>query len=150
MKIRNYQPHDFEAVIRLIQLNTPTYFAAEEEADLRHYLHHELDLYFVAEEADQVVGAGGINRGFDEGKTARLSWDFVDPEHQSQGIGGAITQHRLGLLRQEPGVEKVVVRTTQLVYRFYEKQGLTLRYQEKDYWAPGFDLYLLELSLTKS
>jgi len=144
MKIRNYQPNDFEAVIRLIQLNTPTYFAAEEEADLRHYLHHELDLYFVAEEASTVVGAGGINRGFDEGKTARISWDFVHPEYHGRGIGGALTQHRIALLQQEPGLEKIIVRTTQLVYRFYEKQGFQLVKQEKNFWSPGFDLYQME------
>lgn len=147
IEIRDYQPNDFEAVIQLIQLNTPTYFAAEEEADLRHYLHHELDLYFVAQQAGEVVGAGGINRGFDEGKTARLSWDFVHPNYQSQGIGKTLTQHRLDLLQQEPGLEKVVVRTTQLVYGFYEKNGFRLVLQRSDFWAPGLDLYQLEQSV---
>jgi hypothetical protein len=40
-----------------------------------------------------------------------------------------------------------MVRTTQLVYPFYQKAGFTLDKVEQDYWANGFDLYQMMLQL---
>ncbi|EMR01507.1 hypothetical protein ADICEAN_03364 [Cesiribacter andamanensis AMV16] len=48
------------------------------------------------------------------------------------------------MLRQHPEVATIVVRTSQLVYRFYEKGGFTLKEVVQEYWAPGFDLYYME------
>ncbi|HEU4496484.1 MAG TPA: hypothetical protein VFR70_05495, partial [Flavobacterium sp.] len=41
-------------------------------------------------------------------------------------------------------IEKISVRTSQLVYPFYAKFGLELKETIKDYWGAGFDLYRLE------
>jgi hypothetical protein len=38
------------------------------------------------------------------------------------------------------------VRTTQLVYPFYQKLGFEIRKSEPDFWAPGFDLVEMELT----
>ena len=43
----------------------------------------------------------------------------------------------------ESSVQTLIVRTSQLVYRFYEKQGFELEKVVKDYWAEGYDLYLM-------
>ena len=49
MKIRPYTPADDESIIALLRLNTPQYFAPEEEQDLRDYFASHIDRYFVVE-----------------------------------------------------------------------------------------------------
>ena len=144
--IRPYTPADQSQVIRLLRLNTPQYFAEAEEADLLEYLDRHLEAYFVVEEQGQIVGAGGINY-FPEAQLARISWDIIHPDAQGKGIGSGLTQFRIGLIRNNPAIAKIVVRTSQLVYRFYEKNGFTLEKTEADFWAPGFDLYQMVLHL---
>ena len=43
--IREYLPADKDAVMNLIRLNIPDFFAAEEESDLSMYLVLEIDFY---------------------------------------------------------------------------------------------------------
>jgi len=139
--IRKYYAADFAAVIDLLRLNTPHYFEHAEEADLIRYLQTEVNHYFVYELSGQIVGCGGINFGFDGGKTARLSWDIVHPLKQGEGIGKKLTAYRIEQIVKEDIVERICVRTTQMAYQFYEKLGFVLQRIERDYWAKGFDLY---------
>lgn len=46
--------------------------------------------------------------------------------------------------------DKIVVRTTQFGFRFYEKVGFQLENVEKDFWAQGFDLYQMSVELKKT
>ena len=43
MEIRTYQPEDKHHVLHLLRLNTPNYFAPEEETDLIFYLNTNLN-----------------------------------------------------------------------------------------------------------
>jgi [ribosomal protein S18]-alanine N-acetyltransferase len=45
--IREYETKDKNEVLNLIRLNTPAYFAADEEEDLNKYLETERELYYV-------------------------------------------------------------------------------------------------------
>jgi ribosomal-protein-alanine N-acetyltransferase len=54
------------------------------------------------------------------------------------------------LLKSTPKIETIRVRTTQLVYQFYKKMDFELVKIEKDYWAVGFDLYLMELKISRN
>ena len=47
-------------------------------------------------------------------------------------------------------VKTIIVRTSQLAYQFYGKVGFELEKVEKDFWAAGFDLYLMRLELETS
>lgn len=143
MIIRPYSRADNESIISLLRLNTPKYFAPEEEADLKHYLSNEIDFYFVAEENNKIIGCGGINI-VDNGKIARISWDIIHPDYQGKGIGRKLTQYRIERIKEIPGIENIVVRTSQLVYPFYEKFGFRLKEVVKDYWAEGIDMYVME------
>ena len=142
--IRHYTPEDQAALLRLIILNTPMYFTAAELKDYEAYLSHEIEDYFVFEQAGSVIGAGGINY-FNDQRMARLSWDVVHPDHQKKGVGSQITRHRLNHIRKNPAVDTVMVRTSQLVFKFYEKFGFVLANTSKDYWGKGFDLYEMKL-----
>ena len=147
MMIRPYQVSDQPALLQLLQLNTPTYFAPSEKADYEHYLTHEIEDYFVLEADQQLVGAGGINY-VEEGKSARISWDLLHPDFQGKGLGSKLVQYRLAHIKRREGIAQVVVRTSQLAYPFYEKQGFKLMHTQKDFWAPGFDLYQLQINLS--
>jgi ribosomal protein S18 acetylase RimI-like enzyme len=140
LHIRDYQPSDNAMLLELLKLNIPKYFAESELADLAYYLENETENYFVVEIASEIIGAGGIN--FDNSyKTAKISWDFIHPKFHKQGIGQKLLKHRIDFLNAIEGVEKITVRTSQLAYLFYEKQGFIVNDIVKDYWAKGFDLY---------
>jgi len=143
LKIRKYISNDKEAVIQLLDMNTPEFFDKSEKEDYVWYLENEIEDYFVAEENKEIVGAGGINYFPDE-KTARISWDMVKPNSQGKGVGRKLTEHRIKHLNKNDGIDLLVVRTTQLVFKFYEKLGFKLIKIEKDFWADGFDLYQME------
>ncbi|MES2689052.1 MAG: GNAT family N-acetyltransferase [Bacteroidota bacterium] len=138
--IRAYKPGDKEAVLCLLRLNTPVYFAAEEEKDLVHYLDNEIEQYFVVEIGNEVVGCGGINFA-EDGTSGKISWDILHPDFQGKGLGTLLLKHRLDILKTSKGVKKITVRTSQVAYRFYERSGFKVTEQVKDYWAEGFDLY---------
>ncbi|MGY5252285.1 GNAT family N-acetyltransferase [Sphingobacterium spiritivorum] len=138
--IREFEADDHAQIIGLLRLNTPEYFSSEEEADLIHYLQHEIDHYYVVESDGVIIGCGGIN--FAEDKTVgKISWDILHPDFQGQSIGSALLKYRINELQHTYHIQKITVRTSQLVYKFYEKNGFILTKIAKDYWAPGYDLY---------
>lgn len=138
--IRSYNKNDYDSVLNILRKNTPEYFSPDEEKDLIFYLDHEIEDYFVVEADGKVIGAGGINYSKDKTQ-GHFSWAMVDPDFQGKGIGKLISTHRLQILTDNPQILEIFVRTSQLVYGFYEKQGFHLTKIVKDYWAPGFDLY---------
>lgn len=141
--IREYQQADKNAVMDLIRQNTPEYFAPEEEADLSSYLDSERELYYVLLFKNELVGCGGIN--FAGNKTiGKISWDIVHPKYQGKSLGAQLLKHRIEILKSIDSIQKITVRTSQLAYKFYEKQGFTLKDIKKDYWAKGFDMYSME------
>ena len=145
--IRAYRSEDKLAVMELLRKNIPAFFASEEEEDFLHYLENELEDYFVYQEGIKIIGAGGINY-FPKEKAARISWDMIDPECQGKGIGSKLVRHRLRfILEKSERVNTITVRTSQVAFRFYEKMGFELEKVEKDYWAEGFDLYLMKMLL---
>jgi ribosomal-protein-alanine N-acetyltransferase len=138
--IRKYTPDDKEALIHLLRLNTPEYFAASEEVDLLYYLDHHASDFYVIEIGDNIVGCGGINFA-EEDTIGKLSWDIFHPRYQGQGLGSKLTRFRIEKIKENPSVKSITVRTSQLAYKFYEKLGFELTKTEKDYWAPGYHMY---------
>lgn len=144
--IREYETNDKNEVINLIRLNTPTYFAVDEEADLNSYLETERELYYVLLYNQKIVGCGGINFA-DNKTTGKISWDIFHPDYQGQSLGTKLLKHRIAKLNSMEGIHKITVRTSQVAYRFYEKQGFELFEIKKGYWAEGFDMYHMEYKL---
>jgi ribosomal-protein-alanine N-acetyltransferase len=137
--IRTYHPNDKDCLLKLLKLNVPEYFAEEEISDFEKYLEHKIESYFVIELTGEIIGAGGIN--FDNAHdAAKISWDVVHPKFQGKGAGRQLLQYRLNLIKVL-GITNISVRTSQLAYKFYEKNGFGLVNIVRDYWGEGFDLF---------
>ena len=124
--IREYKSIDKSSVMNLIRLNTPEYFAPEEENDFSNYLDNEKELYYVLLFNEKIVWCGGIN--FAENKTiGKISWDILHPEYQGKSLGTRLLEYRIEKLESIKSVQKITVRTSQIAYQFYEKQGFELK-----------------------
>jgi len=141
--IRPYAPSDKEAVLELIRLNTPTFFAHEEEEELAYYLENQREEYYVVEVDGKIVGSGGINYSKDK-TIGFLSWDAILPDFQRNALGTKLVQFRLGILNNSEKIEVIKVRTSQFAYAFYKKHGFRLIEVVEDHWSEGYDLYELE------
>jgi ribosomal-protein-alanine N-acetyltransferase len=144
--IRPYNHQDKGKLIELLQLNTPAYFDPIEEKDFVYYLDNHSGNYFVVEEDDSILGSGGFNFSEDR-KMVRISWDIIHPAAQGKGLGSKLTKYRIDKIKEHPEVEIIMVRTSQLVFPFYEKFGFEIKEVVKDFWAKGFDLVRMELRL---
>ena len=142
--IRPYEKSDKTDVINLFRLNTPSYFSTEEEDDLIYFLENEREQYYVVSINEEIVGCGGYN--FSEDKSIGIiCWDIVHPNFQGKSIGRNLLNYRITQIKNVNSIRKITVRTSQLVYRFYEKQGFVLLEIVHDYWSKGFHLYRMEL-----
>lgn len=138
--IRAYNTSDKQLLLDLLNTLTPTYFAVEEYHDFDQYLDTETELYYVLEMNRKIVACGGIN--FEkENKLAKISWDMVSSDFQGQGIGSVLLQYRLDIIKQLPGIEQLIVRTSQFAYQFYEKHGFDTIETKENYWAEGIHMY---------
>ncbi len=142
--IRHYIQADDNHLLKLLALNTPKYFADNEKEDYASYLANEVEDYYLFEHHGMIIGAGGINY-FKDKRKAYLSWDLVHPEHHKKGVGSQIMHHRLNRIKQNIDIDTVVVRTSQLADKYYEKFGFVLINTSKDYWGKGFDLYEMHM-----
>ena len=140
--IRRYHISDTRHLIDLLDQNTPDFFAPLEKAAYVSYLQNKIDDYFVYEINDTIVGCGGINYEI-ENKTARISWDIIHPEYQRKGIGKKLVDHRIQHIKNKKYIDIIIVRTSQMAFPFYKKLGFKLESVKEDFWAKGFDLYLM-------
>lgn len=147
MTIRIYNPHDKEKIIQLIQLNTPQYFAIEEEKELIFYLDNFSQQFYLIEKNNEILACGGINEVSENPNKMRLSWDIVHPLAQGNGFGTELTKFRIDQIKQMPYINTIEVRTSQLVEFYYQKFGFKTVEIIKDYWAKGFDLYRMEMPI---
>jgi N-acetylglutamate synthase-like GNAT family acetyltransferase len=148
MQIRNYTIEDYDAVLGLLRMNTPEFFAPTEEKQFVRYLQFERENYFVVEENGRVIACGGLNRS-EEPSVIKIAWDIVHPEKRGSGIGTELIKFRMTKAREINGVKTVCVRTSQRTVGFYDKMGFETKNVLKDYWAKGFDLYQMEMELPR-
>ncbi len=128
--------------MQVFQANVPSFFDPKEAQLFSEYLERHPDTYWTMEVEDRIVG--GVGHIFDErDRSGQITWIFFDPEYSGRGLGKQAMEHCLEILESNPGLEKMVVRTSQLAYPFFEKFGFILHHTEKDYWGPGLDLYYM-------
>lgn len=137
--IAAFIPTEINALMDLFNANSPKYFALSERNDFERYLKNEVEDYFTVYAKHKIVGCGGMNYKNNR-KVAILSWDIIHPAYQKRGIGSRLLQHRLQIIQQEPGIERISIRTSQMTESFYAKNGFRETQRIANYWAPGFDL----------
>ncbi|WP_428664574.1 GNAT family N-acetyltransferase [Runella sp.] len=143
---RTYDLSDRTNLEEIFMLNTPKYFAPEELGDFLEYLDIFGDDYVVAMVDRQIVGGGGywIQSSTHQGG---LSWAFLHPDFQGTGVGKALAIYRIDQIKASGEAKSILVETSQHSFGFYEKLGFKLLSQQRDYWAPGIDLYSAVLEL---
>lgn len=146
MTIRKYTPSDKEALITLLRLNTPEYFAETEEKDFLNYLENHSENHFVVTSEHVIAGCGGFNLS-DDLTTGKISWDIIHPFYQHNGIGSQLVNFRIEKMLQIKTIKCLSVRTSQHAFRFYEKFGFILKEKITGYWARDFDLYHMEMQI---
>ncbi|HYD35150.1 MAG TPA: GNAT family N-acetyltransferase [Vitreimonas sp.] len=113
------------------------------------------DIYALVAEVDsKIVGwcTGGVNRDEDVDKdTGELHGIYIDPEYIAKGVGTALMEYLLQLLRKD-GYKKAtlwVLDTNQQTREFYEKKGWRVEGRTKVEPRDGFSLnevrYIIEL-----
>lgn len=144
MLIRPYKTTNTDALTKVFLLNTPKYFAQHELDEFLNYLKtSHATTYFVVENNNRIIGGAGYEIRKDD-NSGRINWIFLHPEFQNTGIGKKVTEQIIQLLKTNKTINKLIVRTSQFAYVFFEKLGYTTILIEKDHWAPGLDLYLME------
>ncbi|NLU91490.1 GNAT family N-acetyltransferase [Chitinophaga sp. Ak27] len=141
--IRPFKPIDEDTLIDIFQLNVPRYFDPKEIEDFRQYLARHSDTYLTIEHDGKIVGGAGyyINTIHHSGS---ITWIFFHPDVAGRGLGKEVVAYCMKIFNADPGIKKLVVTTSQLAWKFFEKCGYQLIRTEKDYWGKGLDLYLME------
>jgi len=143
--IRPYKPTDKECLLKIFGFNTPKYFEKNEINDFEKYLEQKAETYLTIEVDNKIVGGSGyyIN---ENDKSGRITWIFFDPSYSGKGLGKQSVEHCLKILSKDKRVEKLIVTTSQLAYKFFEKFDYSINRIEKNYWGKGLDLYEMEKS----
>jgi len=142
--IRPYSKEDRSALLSILKKNVPRYFHEDEVEDFEKFIDKHGAIYFTVLYENQIAGGVSWTSRIKE-KTAMIAWIFFDPECQGKGLGRESINFCLSAMSKVNEVEKFRVRTSQLVYPFFEKFGFKTIYVEQDYWAKGFDLYDMEM-----
>ncbi len=148
-RIYEYSEENKPKLLEIIKSNTPNYFDPEETEEFNSYLDNEKEEYYVLYDDNRIIGCGGINYFYDQ-KHARLSWDMIHPDYHSKGCGKHLTQYRIDKLSKDENLDYIVVRTSQLVFPFYQKMGFRIEEIKKDFWAKGYDLYYMVFNFQSS
>lgn len=155
-----YMPADHAACLHIFRSNQPKYFTADEELDFIRWLDglngtqppEDGDgevYYFVAQKGQRVLACGGwgIRTGAHH---ATLIWGMVDSVHHGNGIGTAITQHRLEHFRAlHPGMD-MTIDTSHHTAPFYERFGFVTETFTKDGYEPGLHCHDMQLRAAAS
>lgn len=143
LMLQPYSTKDTLILIDIFNLNIPVYFALHELDEFLSYLEIKSETYFCIYHDTKIVGGVGYDYK-EEDKSGRINWIFVHPDFKEKGLGKEAVEFCIAKLKEDGRVEKLIVRTSQLAYKFFKSFDYKLLKTEKDYWATGLDLYLME------
>ena len=144
--IRTAQKQDFKFLSKIFSLNIPKYFDKKELNDFKKYFNSKnLESYFIIESQGNVVGGGGY--AYENMKTARICWLFIDPNYHGFGFGKKLVNYCIKILKNNRRLNVIEVETSNLTYKFYEKLNFKIVYIKKDYWPNNDDLYFMKIDL---
>ena len=144
--IRSAQKQDFKFLSKIFSLNVPKYFDKKELNDFKKYFNSKnLESYFIIESQGKVLGGGGY--AYENMKTARICWLFIDPNYHGFGFGKKLVNYCIKILKNNRRLNVIEVETSNLTYKFYEKLNFKIVYIKKDYWPNNDDLYFMKIDL---
>jgi GNAT superfamily N-acetyltransferase len=138
MDIRPCLATDRDACLAVFDSNTPDSFDPSERPEFALFLESLKGTYLVLEHAGQIVACGGHYLTADPTR-ARLAWGMVHREHHRQGLGRFLLLYRLRELGKLPGVQVVLVNTSQHAVGFFAKLGFKTLEVKPNGFAPGLD-----------
>src|SRR5437879_6584033 len=125
MLIRDALITDHHSIFQLIEQNWDSEIASKaiKEFDEMFFSNSKWPPhYYVAEDENgQVVGCGGYKSAWLMSNTYELIWVNVKQEFRGQGIGRALTQHRIDRIKELGGT--LILLMTKTKQRFFESFG---------------------------
>ncbi|MCY1125993.1 GNAT family N-acetyltransferase [Frigidibacter sp. RF13] len=146
---RAYEPSDFDRCLSIFDGNLPDFFDPTERAEFIQFLHDTATWaapYLVLEFDGLVIACGGLERA-PGSRCAGLSWGMVDRPLHGTGLGTQLTEARLALARALPGIDEVILSTSQHTRGFYERFGFAVTQITRDGFGQGLDRCDMRLSL---
>ncbi len=146
---RPYATEDRQACLSIFDSNVPAFFALQERSEFLEFLERigSVDTtYLVLVNGDTVVACGGLTINVKD-QQASLSWGMVDRAVHGAGLGTALTRARLALARSIPGINDVVLATSQHTKGFYERFGFAVTHHTPDGFGFGLDRCDMQLAL---
>jgi acetyltransferase (GNAT) family protein len=140
-------PADWETCIEIFKSNTPRYFGVEELSDFGNFLATLPYPYYVVTRKDKVVACGGYAY-HGKKQAVVLVWGMVHAELHKHGLGEFLLVQRLKQIRQEFPETLVQIETSQHSRGFFEKYGFEAKEITEDFFAPGIDRVIMDLTLT--
>jgi len=149
MEIIDFNVNNLDDLVSIMQSNIPIYFAEHEVSEFKSFFtdNQESYKYWIATKDNKVVAGAGIayNEKLTEGY---LCWGMVQNELRCQGIGTVLTKMRIEDAKKTLGVGgKIICKTTQHSYTYYQKMGFKLLFTVDNHWTEGMHLYEMELIL---
>lgn len=148
INIREYRPEDENKIMEVFLENVPKYFAAHEAEEFRMFLREGPSNYYLILVSGNITGAGGFDFTADR-QSAYLCWGFLAPAYHGKGIGRQLLDFRIKKISGNEHVTSLKVRTSQLAYKFFERNGFVLKQVVENFWAEGLDLYDMEYEIRR-
>lgn len=123
---------DRKQLVEIFKLSTPKYFNPKVINDFGNYLEQQREPYFTIEHQNE------------SDKLGRITWIFFHPNSPGHGLETKAVKHCLDILTLNPSVEKLVITTSQLAYKFFDKFGFDLVKTKKDHGGKDLDLYIMK------
>lgn len=139
LRIRNYQPADFDACSAIYHSNLNGFLPDTPELFIK-YLSKPPRHYLVIESSGAIVACGGLETRSDINASA-FAFGMVHREFHHRGLGSLLVLTRLALFDGEHDPISVSMETTVTVEAFYRQFGF-YRTSAPEYKYPGAAKYL--------
>ncbi len=139
---------DRGACLEIFDSNVPGFFDPEERLGYERFLDERANGcgYLVIERDGNLVGCGGIVVE-EDGCTASFCWGMVKKNYHRSGLGRLLTNARLQTAKQQVGVTRVVLNTSQHTVNFYRRFGFQTINTIRNGYGPGLDRYDMTLAI---
>ncbi len=144
---RPWTPADRAVCLALLDANSPRFFGARDRVEYLAFLANPYRPYWVMLDPDgAVVGCGGaaIDRA---NRVGYLTYGMVHPDRHGQGLGTRLTAFRLRWLAAQPGIDRVLIDTSNETEGFYARFGFRTLRVIPDSYAPSLHEHDMELVL---